>query len=841
MGFMKTSSFAPGFGEIVIDGDLIHDRNEPLVNTSGSVKFEVRKVDVTALNLHVRDIINGLNNDLSGPSAVPEELNLNVLSISARKLIENGGKVHILEDGIPNFWSSSPKMTISEEVRVASNIYMGAKSSAPGTGVVIVSNDAGNRYEIDASAANAVIRADIINAETGFLDLRVYDLFSGTVRGNVNIFPSANSINISALYGNSFVYNPWDDSVKRHYAYNDSAKAGGLGSFVNPDNAKLVTWYFDNLSHLQLVLEDTAFDPLNPEAADALFKLNSFDATGVTANMDAAGKSKLEVLVDIKQGANNNLRRIKLIEADYINIGDYLDLVDLHYYNDSSDYDRKVQGNLIIEDCGTGKKCLYAVLDFIRPLQRIVRDAKNGWDKNADQMAAAFDAFIYQRFSDYNKANAGSELDLDVNNINLVFAGMPEWMQRLFVGDRIDSDGDTFFDGDGIYSAEELIRENSPASRTPQAALDFVKPFGPGWGAEAARAAHMSSELFRIAFEQHLVDEEHWVRRASDKTAWANFARGSDSRGSALGIIGGFDSKISRRSIVGGFGGVSRAGAGDFAEEFGVGVGAYGMYHARPLGRLYAMASADYHIMRASGMDLPAVGAARTEFGRLDFGFQGGLMHRIYQNYVRGRGYAGVKKIGEWNADIKTHMGKIMQAKQEAAAVPYAGYEISLAKDIQIDDESWMKAFAKIGAEYRLAAPSSDTAYRFIGANEWFDWTDANPLSDGFHARYGVGLEYNRGMGIGLVLSYDRVGEINIFRVGGKYRFCTGRCRMPEEIDAEMLREEGAAVGRTKSENEIDYGIVPNEIRESIKHYGLPPRQEWHRRRRRRQAQQDFD
>ncbi|MDR1071867.1 MAG: hypothetical protein LBL21_04465 [Rickettsiales bacterium] len=836
----------PGFGVISIAGDLLHN-SDPV--SDGSVKFAVRQANIRAMELNVRDILNGTGNDYSGPISTPEELNLNVLLVNARKVISvAGGRIRVYDNGdIPSFWASNPKMVVGQEFNMNNdNIYMGDGAGVNGAGLVIESHDANNHYEIDASAAVDGFRANSINAETGVLNLKVYDLFANSVMGNVNIHPGANSINISSLYGNSFVYNPWDSTDQKHYAYNDASKTGTLGSFVNPDNANLVTWHFDDASRLQLVLENTAFDPLNPEGETALFKLTAFDATGVSNNVGADGKAKLEILVDINMAnALQKVRKIKLIEADYINIGNYLDLVDLYYYDSAHDINPTTdvaKGNLMIEDCGTGKKCLYAVLDFIRPLQRIVRDSPSGWNENIDQVAAAFDAFILQKFTEYNAAHAGSELDLDVNNINLVFAGTPQWMQDLFVGDRIDSDGDGIFDGDGVYSAEEAIRENSPASKTPEAALNFVKAFGPEWGTDAAHAAHVSSEIFRAALEAHLADEEHWMRRASDKTAWSNFVSGSGAGGSALGITGGFDSKIGRRTIIGGFGGVSKSDAGDFVSGFSVGLGAYGMYNMRPIGRFYASANADYHIMRASGMEMPAVGVGRAEFERLDYGFQGGLLHRVWQNYVRGRGYIGVKKIGEWNAGLKTDMGKIMEAKQKSSAVPYAGYEMSLAKDIQIDEESWLKAFAKVGAEVTMAAPNSDTMYRFVGADQWFLWTDRDPLSDGMHLRYGVGVEYERGLGIGLVASYDRIGEINIFRLGGKYRFCSGRCRMPYEIDAEMLREDGVIVGRVKSENENDYGLVPNEIRESIKHYGLPPKQDWNRRRGRgRRVQQEFD
>lgn len=741
-------------GTLDVDGDINADKGK-LVLEGGSIKV-------------ANDVLGNVDFDV-------DDLNVGNLVIDSNTALDwkdrftNPGTGDLLGDG--SLKSTGDILiggSVNGELDIKGDADMWVGEDLLGYLGVEVDNlyvlgDINGSGNIKADEVN--VGGDLIGGNGGLVIDAGSVNVDGDLSGDLNIDADEIHVNRDVLGGTKFRPNlpnnsPMGDAETQfHVNPNGSVYNGVTGKydlFKQTDLTISGTYYFDNDSYLQLVLNSktAASDgtaAYNPDTDDALITVGGFDASGVTSSpnfMDMDSTPNIEILIDNLDQTISKIRLIEVTGGGTINLGE-LDFAGLWFYwdndNDGIADIRLFQETKLVAD-SNNIYAMVAMMNSIESLTRLSVDA----GRNDIQVAAAVDDLILHRLHQY----AGYTTDDLANYYTSV-------MRILFPG------SDVYYDimlNGGSYkdAVDVMVAEN------PDYALNFVRGIGIGSVAEIGNKLAVSARVSRNAVSDQLMEDFSWKRYHDKNIAWLRMGFGDEITSFNFGA----DTKVNKKIIAGFNFGYNSIDFGNL-DGSTINLGLYGTYDLQRWGRAYANFNLAFHSADAKTNGL-IVGEMKSDLSAVDTTLDVGLLHKIFDQYITGRGYVTIGLQGGYEVTQKYKGQDFMDLSADSRFVLAPGYEISLGKDIWFSVNSFMRPSLKLGIEYDLLGNGNrDVDFRFSEVNNWRTWQASD--SENLWLRYGGQIDFSFIVGTNISIGYEvlKNGDFkaNQFKLNGVYRF----------------------------------------------------------------------
>ncbi|MDR0741362.1 MAG: autotransporter outer membrane beta-barrel domain-containing protein [Rickettsiales bacterium] len=728
-------------GKLVINGNTVKIAKD----VSGQVDFGVDNLNIGGSSLNSDtslDWQDRLTNYGTG------DLYADGTLISENDILI-GGNV----DGELNIASNAGDMWVGEDLQGylsidVNNLYVLGNISSAGN---IKADTVNVGEDLTGDSGGLLIQADSVNV-------------GGDLSGDLKIDADKINVNHDVLGGAKFRPNlPGNDSTGDaetdfHVSPNGSAYNGSTGKydlFKQTDLSVAGTYFFNNDSYLQLVLNSkTAASNGSADydysLDDALMTVGGFDASGVTLSPDFSDMDSypnIEILVD---NLDQTIPKIKLISVTgngILKLGS-LDFAGLWFYwdkdNDGVADMRLFQETKLVAESNN----VYAIVAMMDSIESLTRLAPAS-DGNDIQVAAAVDDLILHRLRGY----AGYSND-DLNNY------YTSVMRILFPNSDIYYD--LMLSGGSARDAADVM-----VSQNPNYALDFVRSIGLGSIEDIGNKLYVSGRVSRNAVADQLIEDFTWIRYLDKRVGWLRMGFGGDVASFNFGA----DAKI--KKFIAGFNfGHNRMDFGNL-DGSTMNFGLYGAYEWKKWARLYANANLAVHSARAKTNSL-IVGEIASEFSTADTTLDVGILHKIFDQYVSGRGYLTFGVQGGYGFTQRYKGGDFMDVSSSGRVVLAPGYEIALGKDIWLSVGSFMRPSFRLGVEYDLLGNASrDLDFKFSEVENWHRWMASD--SEGLWLRFGGQLDFSFIVGTNVSIGYEvlRNGDFkaNQFKLSGAYRF----------------------------------------------------------------------
>lgn len=615
----------------------------------------------------------------------------------------------------------------------------------------------------------------------GYWSIDVKNLYVlGDVNGSGNI--SADTINVGGDLSGDINIDTKDLTVKNVLGgtkFRPNQPNGSLfddmGHFhVNPDNPDDPFKYFNMTvtgiyeftddSYLQLVLNSTN------ESDDALITVGGFDAGGMTKSpnlSDMDSTPNVEILVDnlidpfnIASSPISTINLIKVVgTADnpmpdpILDLG-MLDFAGVWFYWDAdgdgiNDARLFQEARLGVDDSDPLGHIVYAELAMMDSIEKLT-SMSSAATKNDRSVAGAVDDLIYHRLYQYT---AGNVQDLDKYYTAI--------MRILF------PDSDVYYDlmlngGSHTDALDAMVSGN------PDYAVDFVRGIGLGNISDVGNKLALSARISRNAVADQLTEDFIWTRYYDKNVAWARMGFGDDVTSFNFGA----DTKLNKKSIVGfnlGYNSIDMGALDGYTFNLGL----YGTYELNKWARMYANMNFAYHSADVQNDNL-IVGQMKSDLSTADITLDVGVIHKIFDQYITGRGYLTFGRQGGFDLTQKYNGQDFMGIKADAHIVLAPGYEVSLGKDIWFSVNSFMRPSIKIGAEYDLLGTGNrDLDFKFSEVGNYRSWSAEN--DDAWWLRYGVQVDFSFIVGTNISIGYEVLQngdwKSNQIKLNGTYRF----------------------------------------------------------------------
>jgi hypothetical protein len=515
------------------------------------------------------------------------------------------------------------------------------------------------------------------------------------------------------------------------------------------------TYHFDDNSYLQLVLNSTAAASdgaaaYDPDADDALIKVGGFDASGVSAppnfnDMDSA--PNIEILVDNLDQMISKIRLIEVAGGGPLDMGG-LNFAGIWFYWDSND-DGVVDLRLFQESKLVAENNnIYAMVAMMDSIQRLTRMSPIAGG-NDIQMAAAIDDLVMHRLRGYSGYTTDDLSKYYTSVMRIMFPSADVYYDLLL-------------NGGAARDAVDVM-----VSQSPSAALGFVRGIGLGSVAEIGGKLELSGRVSRNAVSDQLAEDFAWTRYYDKHLGWLRMGIGGD----VLSFNFGADAKI--KKFVAGFNfGYNRLDFGDL-DGSTVNFGLYGTYDMNGWARLYANANLAFHSARAKTENL-IVGRMTSGFSAADTTLDMGVLHKIFDQYVTGRGYLTLGYAGGYEFTQQYKGMDFMDVSAAGRMLLAPGYEIILGKDIWFDVGGFVRPSVRAGIEYDLIGGGNrDLRFKFSETGVWRDWQADD--GDSLWLRLGGQIDFSFIVGTNFSIGYEvlKNGDFkaNRFKLNGTYRF----------------------------------------------------------------------
>lgn len=259
-----------------------------------------------------------------------------------------------------------------------------------------------------------------------------------------------------------------------------------------------------------------------------------------------------------------------------------------------------------------------------------------------------------------------------------------------------------------------------------------------------------------------------WKRYYDKSVGWARFGFGDDVTSFNFGA----DTRINKKYIAGvnvGYNSIDMGGLDGSTINFGL----YGTYELSDMARLYANANLAVHSAKAKTDNL-IVGEMTSKFKTVDTTLDVGILHKIFDHYVTGRGYLTFGLLGGYDFTQKYKGQSFMDVNTSSKMILSPGYELSLGKDIWFSVGSFMRPSIKVGVEYDLLGTGSrDVDFKFSEVNNWRKWEADS--GDALWWRFGGQLDFSFIVGTNISIGYEvlKNGDFksNQIKLNGTYRF----------------------------------------------------------------------
>lgn len=531
----------------------------------------------------------------------------------------------------------------------------------------------------------------------------------------------------------------------------------GLSADFKQINATINgTYYFNNDSYLQLVLNSTTansdgnaeYDALTD---DALIKVGGFDASNVSnaphfGNMNTT--PGIEILVD---NIDTMIQKIRVMEitdpSGIVDLGN-MNLAGVWFYwddnNDGVNDRRLFQESKLVAENGN----IYAQLVMMQSLEKITRRSASA-NRNDIQMAGAIDDLILGRLRGY----AGYTDDNMENYYTSVL--------RLLFGES-DVYYDLMLNGGNVRDVVDIM-----VAENPQYALALVRGFDLTEVSDAGNKLALSNQVSRNAVSDQLIEDFIWKRYYDKSTGWARFGFGSD----IFSMHVGADTKIDK--FIAGFNiGYNSLGY-DLTDGSTFNIGVYGTYDLTDAARLYASLNLGFNSIDIE-LDRQMMGTVDSKFNTIDATMDVGILHKIFDQYITGRGYMTLGVQGGYDFSQEYKGQDFMNIRADEKYILAPGYEVSLGKDIWFSVGSFMRPSIKIGVQYDLMGSANrDLDFKFAEVHNWRSW-NAND-DGGLWWRFAGQIDFSIILGTNLSVRYELLknGDFstNQFKINGTYRF----------------------------------------------------------------------
>lgn len=598
----------------------------------------------------------------------------------------------------------------------------------------------------------------------------------GDLSGDLNIDADEIFVNRDVLGGTKFRPNLPNNSLNGdaetqfHINPNGSTfnnTTGKYDLFKQTDLTISGTYYFDNDSYLQLVLNSKTANSdgkaeYNPEKDDALITVGGFDATradstgltpGVTSSpnfMDMDSTPNIEILVD-NLDVNQAISKIKLIEVTgggTLNLGD-LDFAGLWFYwdddNDGVADMRLFQETKLVAENNN----VYAMVAMMNSIESLTR-LSVGVGGNDVQVAGAVDDLILHRLRNYPGYTTDDLAKYYTSVMRILFPQSDIYYELMLNG------------GAYLDAVDVMVSEN------PNYALNFVRGVGLDNVAKVGGKLAISGRVSRNAVSDQLMEDFIWTRYKDKNVGWVRMGFGSDITSFNFGI----DTKVNKKVIAGLNFGYNSIDFGDL-DGSTVNFGLYGTYELNKIARLYANANLAVHSAHAK-TNGHIVGEMKTKLSAVDTTFDFGILHKIFDQYITGRGYLTFGMLGGYDFTQRYQGADFMDVSAENELTLAPGYEVSLGKDIWFSVSSFMRPSIKLGVEYDLLGDGSrDLEFKFSEVDNWRKWKGDG--GDSLWLRFGSQIDFSFIVGTNISIGYEvlKNGDFkaNQFKLNGTYRF----------------------------------------------------------------------
>ncbi|MDR1337577.1 MAG: hypothetical protein LBJ73_00935 [Rickettsiales bacterium] len=625
--------------------------------------------------------------------------------------------------------------------------------------------DVDNLYVLGKIEGSGNIKADTVNVGgnlAGGSGGLVVDAgkvnVDGDLSGNLNIDADDILVNHDVLGGTKFRPNlpGGGNTGDAETQFHINPNGGAPGSmFKQTDLTIAGTYNFDDDSYLQLVLNSKTANSdgtagYNPNTDDALITVGVFDARGVSSspnflNMDLP--PNIEILVD---NLKETIPKIRLINvtSGTIDMGG-LDFAGLWFYwdkdNDGAADFRLFQEARLVADGNN----IYAMVAMMNSIQRLTRDAA-GAVSNDIQAAGAVDDLILQRLHGYSEYTTDDLTNYYTSVMRLLFP-----------------DSDVYYDlmlNGGAYrdAMDVMVSEN------PDYALGFVRGIGLDSVSTIRNKLELSGRTARNAVSDQLMEDYSWKRYYDKSVAWVRVGFGD----ALMSFDFGADTRVNKKFIAGFNFGYNLLDFGDLDGRT-INLGLYGAYDLNDWARLHANLNLALHSVDAKTNSM-IVREMKTHLRTADTVLDVGVLHKILDQYVTGRGYVAFGLLGGYEFTQKYKGSDFMDVAVGNRVILAPGYEISMGKDIWLSVGGFVRPSLKFGIEYDLLdGGSRNVDFKFSEVSAYRTWQASD--SDSLWLRYGAQIDFSFIVGTNISVGYEvlKNGDFkaNQFKLNGVYRF----------------------------------------------------------------------
>lgn len=549
-----------------------------------------------------------------------------------------------------------------------------------------------------------------------------------------------------------------------HLGLNDTDSNGYHTSFDRMDVNVTGTYYFDNDSFLQLVLNQDVADSdgnseYNADSDDALIYVGGFDASGVTRdpNIDDMNSTpNIEIIVD---NIMDELRKIKMLESttEITDLG-ALNLVGIWFYDTASGTRLFQEAGLTLG--GSNNNIIFLNVATMRSIAGMVALVPKyaGPTGNDMQMALAIDDLIIKRLGD-------DRIDGHYSSLMRLLFPKGDIYNKMMINGGVNDDALDVMIADGIgYETDATYIR----------AMNYVRQFALSDVDTLNRTMALSSRLLRSGVTDHLMDDYIWQRYHNKGVAWGDFTLNSpDGGGTILSFSGGADWQFGNKWMLGATLGYNHLNVGDTSGST-FSFGAYGAWDVTSWGRAYGAANLAFHSIDIESYS-PLTGHLDADITTTDATIELGLLHRLFSTYLTGRAYVYMGNFGGYDLTKTVKSGEnFMDIKYDDSFVVTPGYEISLGKDIFMGLWAFVRPSVKFGIEYDLLERETDFQFKFSESSIYRNWQGSGADSR-LWMRYGIQAEFAISQGANLVAGYEilKNGDFksNSFKLSGSVRF----------------------------------------------------------------------